>query len=57
MKVDTINFAPHQVLKVKDVMTLMYVCERTARSYLSDIREAFNITTVTYHHYCKYFQI
>ena len=51
------KYLPTTKITYIDVMIFSNVSERTAKSYLKDIKEEFGIKKVFYAHYCNYFKI
>lgn len=54
---DTQNYKAFQKLSWKDIQQLLIVSDSTAQRYLSDIKQTFNISIVTYNHFKKYFKL
>lgn len=55
---DTNNYKEFQKLSYKDIEKLLLtISERTAKQYLSDIKQFFKIDIVTYQHFKKYFKL
>jgi hypothetical protein len=54
---DTNNYKEFQRLGAKDIQNLLInISPVTAKRYLSDIKQHFSITVVTYHHFKLYFK-
>lgn len=54
---DTNNYKAFQKLSWKDIQDLLLVSDSTAQRYLSDIKQNFDITIVTYSHFKNYFKL
>jgi hypothetical protein len=56
--IDTNNYKDFQKLSYKDIESLLVtISETTAKRYLSDIKQHFNIDTVLYCHFKAYFKV
>lgn len=53
---DTYNYKEYQKLSFKDIQTLLTVSEASAKRYLSDIKNHFEINAVLFSHFKKYFK-
>ena len=51
------TYLPTQRLTYEDIQDLLIVAPRTARGYIKDIREEYDIKVVCYFHFLKYFKL
>ncbi len=51
------KYTEFERIGVKDVKVLLNVSYTSAGKYLNDIKDTYNIETVLYHHFLKYFRI
>jgi hypothetical protein len=58
MATDTKNYKEFQKLSYKDIENLLItISERTAKQYLNDIKQHYQIDIVTYQHFKNYFKV
>lgn len=54
---DTTNYKEFQKLSWKDLQSLLLVSDASAQRYLTEIKQHFNVTVLTYQHFKKYFKL
>lgn len=54
---DTKEYKEFQKLTWKDIQDLMLVTDASAQSYLTDIKQHFNVKAATYQHFKRYFNL
>lgn len=51
------DFKEYKIIRIKDLQSLLYVSETTAKSIFKDIKQHYEINTILFIHFKQYFKV